>query len=377
MRLRQFLIAGSVLSFVILVTAQQCSSLSGCAMALRPGEQSSIFDEAALIVWDQKTRTEHFVRRANFETKTSDFGFLVPTPTQPDLGEVANEVFTSVSKLTAPEHVYESKTIYEFGFLGLPAPAKSVASAPAGLALPKSVDVLHQQAVAGFEATVLRAEDPEALRQWLEKHGYEADPELTEWLKWYVDHKWIITAFKLSKATEQSDRLETKSVRMSFHCDQPFYPYREPEETRNSSSSGHRTLRVYFLADQRYTGTIGESGDWSGTTEWSGDISGKNQDLIAQLKLADSEVASGLEDLRHVTEFQDLSFPRPGTDEVYFRPAKDQSTVKRPPIIHTSYEVVVLPGSWTAVVLPFVVLVGIVSITYRFRRTNRREAMEH
>ena len=53
-----------------------------------------IAEESAVIVWEGATRTEHFVRRATFATTAADFGFLVPTPSKPELAEVVKAVNT-------------------------------------------------------------------------------------------------------------------------------------------------------------------------------------------------------------------------------------------------------------------------------------------
>ena len=72
-----------------------------------------------------------------------------------------------------------------------------------------------------------------------------------------------------------------------------------------------------------------------------------------------------------VTEFEDRSSPRPGTDEVYFAPAADQSTLERPPIIHTTTQVEYWPG-WGGVsaLIPLLAIVGL----YLFWRLTRRPA---
>ena len=49
--------------------------------------------------------------------------------------------------------------------------------------------------VAGYDAVVLKATDAQALRDWLEKHGYDARPAVTTWLEPYIKDGWIITAF--------------------------------------------------------------------------------------------------------------------------------------------------------------------------------------
>ena len=177
--------------------------LEGCAPAPQRGQWVDIRDESALIIWDEVAKTEHFIRRASFETAADDFGFLVPTPTQPELGEADDRVFESLGRTTAPRHVYQSETKTVFGFGDLLPTAKFAVATPvmeAPNAMPRpDVEVLEEKQVAGFDAVVLRADDAQALAEWLDKHGYEARPALTEWLKWYVENKWIITAFKMTK----------------------------------------------------------------------------------------------------------------------------------------------------------------------------------
>src|SRR5262245_52407848 len=60
--------------------------VDGCAAIERRGGPSiSIAEESAIIVWDPAKKVQHFIRRAAFDTTSSDFGFLVPTPTMPEL----------------------------------------------------------------------------------------------------------------------------------------------------------------------------------------------------------------------------------------------------------------------------------------------------
>ncbi len=355
MTVRRRLVALSLGAAGLLAALHPRSPVSACAPAPHSGESVSISGEAALIVWDPASKTEHFVRRADFRTKASDFGFLVPTPSPPDLGEVDESLFRAASRLTQARHGFETRVRKVFGF-GNPPQAGSMADmAPSG-AKPASappVEVLHEQEVAGFDATVLRADDPKALTDWLGEHGYESRPALVEWLRWYTDHGWIITAFKLTSESPGSGRLDARSVRMSFHTDRPFYPYREPGDMRKPGG-GSRSLRVFFLSDKKYEGTLGEAGKWPGTTEWAGDISGMARNLTEPLKLADAGSAKTLEAARYLTEFQDDSSPRPGTDEVYFRPAADPSGKERPPIVHTTVVVEYWPGPWG--------LVGVVAL---------------
>lgn len=358
------------------VTAPDQSPLQGCAPVPRPGQWVDIRDESALIVWDSKSGTEHFVRRAQFETQADDFGFMVPTPSRPDLGEVDDRVFETAGMLTAPRHFYQTTTKSEFGFGNWTDVMFSMAvtSMPAPNAMPQGVAVLEEKQVAGFDATVLQADDTQALADWLDKHGYESRPALTEWLKWYVDHKWIITAFKLSRSAQgDRDHLNTKSIRMSFQTDKPFYPYREPEDMRRPSGQGSRTLRVFVLSDQKYEGTLGESEAWPANTMWANDVSSMAGNITSRLKLSDPELASSVQGARYLTEFEDRSFPRPGTDEIYFRSAADQSSKERLPIGHTSVVIEYWPGPRGAVMLIALAIVSAVCFAaFLVRRTMTR-----
>ncbi|MEO2089102.1 MAG: hypothetical protein ABGY75_06350, partial [Gemmataceae bacterium] len=127
------------------------------------------------------------------------------------------------------------------------------------------------------------------------------------------------------------------AVRISFKTDVPFYQYREPEDARSEAAAKmSRTLRVFVLSDSRVSGTIGQ-GDgatpFPGRTVWSNKVDpGRLVPAASQAKLPEPLGSRGW----HLTEFEDRSSPRPGTDEVYFSAAGDQSTVERPP--HVIYE---------------------------------------
>lgn len=75
------------------VIAADVRSADACAPAYPPGAAVRIADESAIIVWDQASRIEHFIRRATFASDTPDFGFLVPTPSKPELAEAPDSVF--------------------------------------------------------------------------------------------------------------------------------------------------------------------------------------------------------------------------------------------------------------------------------------------
>src|SRR3954451_5545871 len=74
-----------------------------CCPAPPPGKPVVNADQTVIILWDAATKTQHFIRKASFESDADTFGFLVPTPSQPELNESGDSAFPFLQKLTEPE----------------------------------------------------------------------------------------------------------------------------------------------------------------------------------------------------------------------------------------------------------------------------------
>ena len=321
---------------------------TACATAPPAGAVVAVADESAVIVWDEATKTEHFVRRATFRSAAKDFGFLVPTPSKPELSEASDASFARLEDVIRPETVQVHHTRLEptlmlfFFFL-----ARGSKSAPMEVAR-APVRVLEEKRVAGYDAAVLEADDAGALEQWLKEHGYAQRPALAEWLAPYVQKKWKLTAFKVADPTagDQPQNLGTNAVRMSFHTERPFFPYREPRDQRESlppALSTSRSLRVFFIGTSRAAATIGEgTTTFAGTTAWAGPFDAAK----AELPVAAPPGA-------WLTLFQDDASPRPGTDELWLAKAKDQTPIKPPPFVIQVGDVIPIP-------LDLIALLGVI-----------------
>jgi hypothetical protein len=71
------------------------------------GSIVDVAEESAIIVWDEPHGIEHFIRRATFRSDTPNFGFLVPTPTVPELKEERDDIFVRLEDLMRPEILKE------------------------------------------------------------------------------------------------------------------------------------------------------------------------------------------------------------------------------------------------------------------------------
>jgi hypothetical protein len=240
--------------FLLLPTASRAPA---CCPAPPPNKPVVNADQTVLLLWDPATKTQHFIRQASFKSGADDFGFLVPTPTQPELAESGNDAFPYLLKLTEPE---KQKVPRPSNFsCGCGSATKDAA--------PGEVNVLDEKLVAGFNAVVLEATSADALTRWLTDHGYAFSPEVEAWAKPYVEGGWKITALKVAgnRAAEDKKTVRASALRLSFKTDRPVFPYREPDPTNAAKSLGaqKRLLRIYFVSEARYQGQF-KDGAWTG-----------------------------------------------------------------------------------------------------------------
>lgn len=317
----------SLLAVLFAPSLLSCRAPACCAVS-PSGKPVLNADQTVLMIWDAASKTQHFIRQASFKSEADDFGFLVPTPSQPELEESGNEAFPFLLKLTEPETKKATR------------PSRGM-SCGCGESMPMaaksgdaSVRVLEEKQVAGFHAAVLEADSANALVGWLKEHGYTFSPEVEAWAKPYIGGGWKITALKVAKDKENKEKqtVAASALRLSFKTDRPLFPYREPDPKSlvDTLKAKHRLLRVYFLSDARYEGELGQRVPWKADVAWANRLpAGDRNKLLQMLKLPTTAAPAEcwLTELEH-----DWPYKLADAD-VYFTRAADQSSVKRPPII--------------------------------------------
>lgn len=289
-------------------------SLACCAVA---GAENHVVnaDQTVVMVWDKQSQTQHFIRKADFKTDAADIGFLVPSPSRPQLDESGNEAFSELAMITAPPEVAGG------GFsLGCSAPIPKNA-------LVRGVTVIEEKRVAGFDATVLTARSGEKLVSWLKDNGYAYSPAVAEWAKPYLGGDWHFTALKVVKKERAAPEVKASALRISFKTDRPIFPYREPDAKISGDSLGakNRLLRIYFIADAQYAGKIDGSKSWRGKTVWSGEITEHRKSLLGKLKLPESTGPAKW----WLTVIEDQWPYKKAAGDVYFFPVAKQSTFNK------------------------------------------------
>lgn len=327
---------GIVLSLagLVLVPLLAATQLPACCPLGRSGKPVVNADQTVVILWDAAAKTQHFIRKASFQSMGDDFAFLIPTPNRPELEESGNGVFPYLQKLTEPEIELRSRPKATGGGCACSEITLSKNVAPTGEAAPP-VRVVTEKQVAGFDAVVLEADSADALVDWLNENGYEFSPAAEAWAKPYVDAGWMITALKVasqSEPTEGGKVVEAAALRLSFETDRPLFPYREPDSGDAAKELGatRRLLRIYFIGEGRYAGELTKEDPWTGRVAFADKFKpGDREKVLDLLKLPAS---TGPEEW-WLTEFEDNWAYRVAPADVYFAKAADQATVKRPPII--------------------------------------------
>jgi hypothetical protein len=343
--------AFAAIGMAILLTTAPPTTF-GCAIAPHRDQPVTIVEEDAIIVWDAVKKVEHFIRRASFRTESSDFGFLVPTPTAPTLSEVDDGVFERMGRLIEPKVREVFGGVRFTTAFACSDGARSKVTAKSGEKKDAAVRVISEAKVGGYQAAVLAADNAMALSDWLQANGYPGSAELYGWLDPYLVQKWTITAFKID-AGKQPDRtgVRSKAVKMSFAAERPFFPYREPaaKEPVDKASPQSRVLRVFLLSNERMTGTLGNIA-WHAKTVWADRFA--DAEITETLAIPAAEFPASA----WLTAYEDRASPRPGNAEVFFDPSTDRSVVHPPdilvehPPVRIPVELAFLAGGCLAVV---------------------------
>lgn len=346
LRARHALRVVAVLALLLLVALATARPLRGCAVIGGKVGTATIADESALIIWDSATQTQHFIRTASFQAKgnSADFGFVVPTPTQPTLAEAGNEVFDALAAVIKPGRKEAIEWLF-YPFLCCP--VMMLGSNASMTFNTVGVRILHTQRVGGYDAVVLEADNGKDLNEWLGKNGYVSRPEFVDWLDHYAKAKWKITAFKIADTTPPGGvpttsfkSVSSGTVRMSFKTPKPFFPYREPADSSIPSgpnnagptTNRYRVMRVFFVGTGRMTGTLGESDGkpWPAQIRWSDRLPDATRAQLAEkLALDPSQFPAAA----WMTAFVDDSLRRPEGHDLFFAESADQMPVVPPPII--------------------------------------------
>jgi len=249
-----------VAAAVFLTTACVSHLADACGLvgsrSLQPFDYPYLTEERVLIVWNQQTKKEHFVREVRFEKANQTFGFVVPTPTKPEVQKVEKSPFPSL------QDGLPFEVSWGFGHGGGTGIGMGYGSGGgklgAGGSGPPPVEVLAVQRLGKFDAFTLAAHDAEAFRHWLEDNHFGTTPELEKWLGHYVELGFHFVALRYVAKPDEAAGMSSEVLRISFDSELPYYPYFEP---RAPERQFVRRLTTWFVSQEKMSPVAGIARD--------------------------------------------------------------------------------------------------------------------
>jgi hypothetical protein len=296
-------------ALLVMAGVARARTADACAPAWRGEEAVQVASEEALVVWDAPRKLEHLVRAAEFQGGSAEFGFLVPVPALPEIAEADERIFETIERFWQSQRVEEVEWRFE-GLTSLTMTARSdEAPAAAG------VTVLAAARVAGMDATVLDADSPRALADWLGARQFSLRPELLSYVEPYVRERFKIVAFQYARDAS-TPLVGSRAVRLSFATDRPFFPYREPSDAARPVAA---RFRLHVLAATSMDGVLGEArAPWTATVRYAGPFTEEPPPF--------ARLASPW-----ITMFEELVQVRPVAGDLYLEPTPSPRPVAAPP----------------------------------------------
>jgi len=145
-------------------------------------------EQKAVIYYDEKTGMETLVASTTFRGEAKDFGWIIPTPSKPEVTAVKDDIFTALDALTQPKYDYPAPVMPLYSLSGLSVSERAV----------DTVKVLETKNVDVYTTTIVEANDKESLLKWLEENNYKVSKSMEFVLNDYVNKNYYFVLAKIN-----------------------------------------------------------------------------------------------------------------------------------------------------------------------------------
>jgi hypothetical protein len=242
----------AILSVLVVLLSAGPVASDGCFF-WRLGADLREPEQLAVLHHDGETET--LILRAKYEGEAYDFAWVVPVPSVPEVEAVQaaepspgtpSSLFDELGRYT---HARESSR----AAIGRqPLGEESEVTASAG------VDVVDRKRVGIFDMTVLRADDTEALAEWLDLRRFRLSEKRREVLRHYVRKDWYFVACRIARY-DLTDQVESdmrsgtlQPIKLTFESESAVYPLR-----MSALNTGETDVLIYVLGETPMVPTEG------------------------------------------------------------------------------------------------------------------------
>ena len=135
---------------------------------------------------------ETLILSTTFRGNATDFGWVIPTPTIPEVEKASAEVFTKLQEITGVSY---SRDIEMPMMLG--SSSDKI----------QSVTVLETKKIDYYNIDILEATDAQALAKWLKENNYNFPEKEAYILNDYIQNNWYFVAVKIDTTAQGSERV--------------------------------------------------------------------------------------------------------------------------------------------------------------------------
>lgn len=284
--------------------------------------------QRAIIAWDG-TEQRMAIDTA-FTGEGTEFAWLVPLPSEPEILPATKGMFDTAAVLTAPRiEQHDAGWVMVLGAVLVLAAfgAMTLKSAIAKITLlvvmltlalfawlpamgtargsafpPSTVEVLSTGTAGIYDTAVVRAKGADELIEWLTTGGYSVPPGVGIVVQDYLDRGWVFATAKLSIEDAEAAEHRAHPLQFRFEADAPVYPM-----ALTAVGNTEIELELFVFADGTAAGeglraacsleTQPDTRDAAGLNTWR--MVGRRPITIAHPGLAD--IATGLPDLTRLT----------------------------------------------------------------------------
>lgn len=158
-------------------------------------------DQLNFVVIDREEGRVRLIPNIRLEGAAQDFALVVPTPSFPEMAPVEGDIWNDAAALTAPVAVRDGSN----GFLHCQRTTLTPDVAETHVD-DSGVTVEDERTIGAFLATILSSDDPNALVDWLNQHGFQMSDTAADLFAPYVSRGWYFTAMKLD-TTDPANQL--------------------------------------------------------------------------------------------------------------------------------------------------------------------------
>jgi hypothetical protein len=169
------------------------------------------------------------------EEGAASAAWVVPLPSLPEVKAASPLWFSLLNYRTRPEIEFHEEIVYVRG------------EVEKGIEKEAGVELLSREQVGVYDVSILSADEPGALLEWLNEHGYAFPEEGGPLLDAYVkEGGWYFVAARVIPGESAYFEGDVQPLWFSFDAEQPIYPMRLTALVGNDID-----VLIYVLADHR------------------------------------------------------------------------------------------------------------------------------